>query len=67
MSDCYRDSSVYLALPVAVGDAVGYLRRLAAAAKQLASEAARASAAALWRERGALRRHVPTGAGQDGG
>lgn len=69
MSDCYRDSSVYLALPVAAADAVGYLRRgrLAAAAKQLVSEAARASAAALWRERRTLRRHVPTGAGQDDG
>lgn len=68
MSDCYRDSSVYLALAVAVGDAIGSLRRgrIGAAVKRLASEPARASAAALWRERRTLRGHVPTGAGQDG-
>ena len=69
MSDCYRDSSVYLALAVALGDAVGYLRRgrIASAAKRLASEPARASAAALWRERRTLRGHAPTGAGRDAG
>ena len=67
MSDCYRDSSVYLALAVAVGDAIGHLRRgrIAGAIKRLASEPARASAAALWRERHMLRRHIPTGAGRD--
>lgn len=69
MSDCYRDSSVYLALAVALGDAVGYLRRgrIVSAAKRLASEPARASAAALWRERHTLRGHAPTGAGRDAG
>jgi MoaA/NifB/PqqE/SkfB family radical SAM enzyme len=68
MSDCYRDSSVYLGLAVALGDAIGSLRRghIVSAVKRLASEPARASAAALWRERRTLRRHVPTGIGQDG-
>ena len=51
MSDCYRDSSVYLALAVALGDAVGYLRRgriveLGAHAQLLAKTG---EYAALWR------------------
>ncbi len=68
MSDWYRDSSVYLAVAVALGDAIGYLRcgRIASAAKR-ASEPARASAAALLRERRMLHGHARTGARQNGG
>ncbi len=63
MSVCYRDSSVFMGFPIALGDAFQHAKRgrLGAAVRALASETARASVGTLWQERRLLRRMARTG------
>jgi MoaA/NifB/PqqE/SkfB family radical SAM enzyme len=62
MSDCYRDASVFLNFPVAIGDALGLLGRgrPLAALRALAAPSSRASVAALIREARTLRKLART-------
>jgi MoaA/NifB/PqqE/SkfB family radical SAM enzyme len=62
MSVCYRDSSVFMNLPVAIGDAIGHARRgrLGKAAKTLAHPSVRKSAASLMSEWKTLKRLAKT-------
>ncbi|MBI1209323.1 MAG: radical SAM protein [Azospirillum sp.] len=65
MSDCYRDASVFLHFPVALGDALGHLRagRVAAAFRVLATASNRRSIGALIGEWRTLRKLSRTGSG----
>jgi MoaA/NifB/PqqE/SkfB family radical SAM enzyme len=69
MSDCYRDSSVFLHLPVAIGDAMRQARqgRLGAAARTLAARTTRTAVGALIREWYTLRKlaAVPEGTAKE--
>jgi MoaA/NifB/PqqE/SkfB family radical SAM enzyme len=62
MSVCYRDSGVFLNLPVAIGDAIGHTRRgrLGRAAKTLAAPSVRKSAKSLMNEWKTLKRLAKT-------
>jgi len=62
MSVCYRDSSVFLNLPVAIGDAIGHAKRgrLGRAAKTLAAPSVRKSARSLMDEWKTLKRLAKT-------
>jgi hypothetical protein len=62
MSVCYRDSSVFLNLPVAIGDAIGHTKRgrLGKAAQALAAPSVRKSARSLMTEWKTLKRLART-------
>jgi MoaA/NifB/PqqE/SkfB family radical SAM enzyme len=62
MSVCYRDSSVFLNLPVAIGDAIGHTKRgrLGKAARALAQPSVRKSAKSLMTEWKTLKRLART-------
>ena len=62
MSVCYRDSSVFFNLPVALGDAMRHLRRgkVVAAARTLRRQSVWKSARSLWSERQTLKKLART-------
>jgi hypothetical protein len=62
MSVCYRDSSVFMNLPVAIGDAITHAKggRLGAAARTLAQPSVRKSAKSLMHEWKTLKRLART-------
>jgi hypothetical protein len=62
MSVCYRDSSVFLNLPVAIGDAIAHTKRgrIDKAAKALAQPSVRKSAKSLMNEWKTLKRLART-------
>lgn len=62
MSVCYRDSSVFFNLPVALGDALRDLRRgrVTAAIRALNRSSVRKSAKSLWNERQTLKKLART-------